>query len=344
MTLVSDPGSVGLVAPLVIRPILGGLRALRADVAAILARAELDPACFEDPQARLRWSDAVRLWDAAVDVTGDAELGLHLAERADLDEFDLLGQILRASPSPLAAFDRFQRYVRLAADGVGLALERLPDRFVVEHRGAGGVAIPRASAEYVLGLAVVLGRQLLGRELRPALVEFRHPEPRDTRVHARLFCAPVVFGAPRNALAIPGSLAGGALPGANASLLQVLERYATRLVDELPPEGDFVGRVRHLLETQLVGGDPTAAAAAARLHMSVRTLRRRLAERGTTHTRLLAEVRREVAERLLARPELDLGEITWRLGFSEPSAFHRAFRRWTGTTPGERRRELSRGA
>jgi len=123
------------------------------------------------------------------------------------------------------------------------------------------------------------------------------------------------------------------LPTSDPALLEILKRHADHLLAKLPPSDDFIARVRQLIAQELTGGDPSADHLATRLGMSSRTLRRRLEERGTGHKALLDEIRRELAMRHLGEERLEIGEVAFLLGYSEASAFHRAFKRWTGSTP-----------
>lgn len=123
-------------------------------------------------------------------------------------------------------------------------------------------------------------------------------------------------------------------PAADAALSQVIVRHAEGLLAALPdPSDSFANRLRRLISAQLASGGATLTAAAHALKLGERSLQRRLADDGLTFDAIVEEVRRELALRYLADPALAIGEIAYLLGYSEPSAFHRAFRRWTGRTP-----------
>ena len=140
-----------------------------------------------------------------------------------------------------------------------------------------------------------------------------------------------------NALVFPAWSHMSLSATADAELSAILARHAQHLLEQLPPVNDFVAHVRRLVAEELAGGDPSAEHIAARLHMSARTLRRRLQEHGARHKLLLDELRRELAIRYLSEERLEIAEVAFLLGFSEASAFHRAFKRWTGRTPSDYR-------
>jgi AraC-like DNA-binding protein len=122
---------------------------------------------------------------------------------------------------------------------------------------------------------------------------------------------------------------------ANPGMRAAYELHASRLLEQLRPSDTLTSRVRQLLVEQLRAGNVGMDTIATKVAMSTSTLRRRLAEEGTTHTTLLDELRSELAEKYLTDPALAIGEIAFLLGFSHVTAFYNAFRRWRGTTPAE---------
>ena len=193
---------------------------------------------------------------------------------------------------------------------------------------------PRPLIDHVLGGVVCLSRTTTSDAWAPEEVRFSYPRPATTAEHERLFRAPLVFGAEAAALVVRSEQLGVRQATANEALSKVLDRYLEGLLADLPRGEGLEADVRRALAPRLCEGEVAAASIARDLAMSTRTLHRRLRVCGTTYRGILDELRREIAVRQLARPERGIGEIAFALGFSEPSAFHRAFRRWTGTTPG----------
>lgn len=171
-----------------------------------------------------------------------------------------------------------------------------------------------------------------GDSIRAIVARFRHAPEGDALEKARLLGSPMEFGAPLTELLLPAEALSRPLPHANEALADFLERHVGELAARLPGAPRSVpDRVRALIGEHLrEGADP--AALAAPLHMSPRTLQRRLREEGTSLAALVDEARRSRATALL-RAGLAIGELAYLLGYSEPSAFHRTFRRWTGRTP-----------
>ena len=273
------------------------------------------------------------LIDHAVQVTGDEHLGLHLAQHAQPGSFDVHLYAMVSSATLGDAFQCLSRYQRLIHDSTEVRLDIEGDWARLRHRMPGGLAAPRHSAEFLLAAWVRGGRMATGTTWAPVEVRFAHPEPASSDEHRRFFGAPVRFLARENALVIPTALLELPCARADAALFTMLDRYAVDRLERAPRSAAIAERARAALVAALRHGEPSAAHVASRLKMSVRTLTRALAAEDTTYRRLLEQLRRDLAVRHLADARLSVTEIAFLLGFSELSAFHCAFRRWTGHSP-----------
>jgi AraC-like DNA-binding protein len=247
---------------------------------------------------------------------------------------------MASSPTLGAAYERLCRYQRLIHETSRVELEIGDDRAVLRHQLAGGAAAPRQTAEFLLTAWVRVGRVVAGEDWTPQEVHFAHPAPADSSEHARFFRADLHFAMGENALVLPTRLLETPCARADPALVAVLDRYAGERLEQAPRTNSVADRVRSLLGDELRGGEPTAARLAARLKMSVRSLNRVLAAEGTSYLEILDALRRALAERHLAGDQVSIGEVGFLLGFSELSSFHRAFKRWTGRTPGQFRHEF----
>jgi AraC-like DNA-binding protein len=231
----------------------------------------------------------------------------------------------------------------LEAEGPGLA------RIAHEYRGVPGGA-GRHAVDLALGGLVVVARQCTEARVVPVEVRFRHAPPADPARYERLFGTRPRYGQPADALVIEERVLDLPFARTDPGLAAVLGRHADALLAALPPlDASLTDRVRALVAEGLRGGDPQVKRIAAKLKMSERTLQRKLAAEGTTFDALVDRLREELARRYLTDERLAIAEVAFLLGYSEPSAFHRAFKRWTGTTPGELRahadtRTMGRGA
>jgi AraC-like DNA-binding protein len=320
----------------VIRPLLAGLVMHGVDPAPLLADVGLDASAVADPAARLPHGAVIRLWVAAEAATVPT-LGLRIAEALELTQFDVQMYAVFNAPDLRAGLAAMVRYHRLNHDAAQLSVTESPDGAVFRHTLPGGHRLPRAAAQFVAAIPVLGLRQATGVEVPIRAVRLQHDPPDDLAEYERVFAAPVIFGAEHNEIEFPAEALALPHRGADPALGAILARHGQALLDALPRVHSLVDRVRTLLTEELQGGNPSAEHLAACLKMSPRTLARRLAAEGTAHREVLDELRKDLAQRYFSDPDLSVGEVAFLLGFSEPSAFHRAFKRWTGTTPGRYR-------
>ena len=302
-----------------------------------------DPALAADPDARIPLALETALWEEAARRAGNPAFGLHAAQGLKPGVFDVLDYVFRTAPTLRASLERLARYNRLLHDIAAITLvDRGPITRVEHTLSQPGATQSRHAAEFTLAAIVVAGSQMTEAPLRPAKVAFRHaaPDDRALREHERLFGVKPAFDQPVNALELDRETLARALPRADPILSRVVIRHADAMLAARPaPAEGFSHRLRRLLALALAEeeGGIGLQEAAARLHMSERTLQRRLADEGLTFDALLEDLRRELAVRYLQDRKVAIAQIAYLLGYSEPSAFHRAFKRWTGKTPLEMR-------
>jgi AraC-like DNA-binding protein len=244
-----------------------------------------------------------------------------------------LGYALRTSETLGISVQRLCRYHRLLHDVAEVKLTIDGDRATLSHRLPVPGGPPRAVSEYIVAAWLITSRQAAGVNWIPIEVRFPHPAPDNTSEHRRLFGCTVKFGHGCSELLFSRDLLDMPFLSADPNLQAILEAQVVAMLQKLPKGEAVTDVVRRYLAGELCNGEPGLEQIAPRLHMSVRTLHRRLEDEGTSFRQVLAEVRRELAARHLSERRLAIGEIAFLLGFSEPSAFHRAFKRWTGYAP-----------
>jgi AraC-like DNA-binding protein len=289
---------------------------------------------LDDPDLRLPDAVAREAWRVATEITHDDTLGLHMARGLPPGAMDLLEYAFRASPTLGQGFSELERYGRLLSDRAAAHLRHEGDTLVVTLGSEGEEPMLRQRAEFSLALGVRLARQATDTSFAPVGVDFAHRPPESLVEHRQFYRARLQFDQPANRLLISRSDADRPLRGNDPALIGIVRRRLDRLLAERPAEGDSTSAaVRRLLLERLDLGDPTAAAVARDLGLSARTLNRRLRAEGTWFRGILDAVRGERATALLCDPAVGIGEIAFVLGYSEPTAFHRSFKRWTGQTP-----------
>ncbi|APR87810.1 Transcriptional regulator, AraC family protein [Minicystis rosea] len=295
---------------------------------------------IEKPDLRISAAVAAHAFEEAALRAGDPDFGLHAAERLPPGAVGLIDYHTRSSPTIGEAIRRMACYFSIIHDRTSISLEPAHGRARIV-RTTQGAALPRQLAEFLLAMIVLRGRALSGRPWPGCVIELSHPAPADKREHRRVFGVEPRFERPSDALSFDEAFLDQPLATADPELSSVLARHADAIVSKLPKAAPtLLDDVRRAIADILCHGDPSVDATAARLGTSRRTLQRKLRAHGTSHAELVDDVRRELALRQLEGSMMTINEIADLLGFSEPAAFHRAFKRWTSTTPAEHRRAL----
>lgn len=308
---------------------------------ALLARCGLQEQQLADPDGRVAFSAHEQLWQELDTQLSFSEPGLVIGANLAPGPFSVLGYLLQSSATLGEGLNAAQRYQRLVGEGGELHLHATADELRVLYRPV-HPELP-ATRTRVLALMVFWVQMMtpLVNHYRLLRVEFTHPQPDDLAPYQEAFDCPLQFGRHDYALVLPLTLRDAPLIQANPPLQTLLRQHAEALLARLPSEG-LVARVVTLLGAQLAHGEPDRAELARTLNLSERTLQRRLADEGSSYQQLLSDTRQQLAERYLDDGQLPAAEIALLLGYSEPSVFFRAFRNWTGLTPGEYR-QRSRG-
>jgi AraC-like DNA-binding protein len=319
---------------LLIRTIVEGIVARGVAAQRLLAPLGIAQGALGDPDGRVPHTVLVAAWEAAPALTGDPDFGLHLAESVAMGTFDVLDYVIRHSATLGGAYEAFLRYQRLVHTAAGFGLDVQGGVARMSHLTVVNLPIiPRQAAEFMMANLLVRWRRITGQDWSPTRVLFRHAAPADTSAHRKLFRAPVLFDQAVNGMDFDAALLRLPVLDADPALGAVLARHAAALVERLPPEDDFLGQVRHQIGVALRGSAPSVDEIARGLGLSRRSLQRRLGELGTRYQDLVDAARKDIALRQIRARTMALSEVAFLLGFSEVSAFHRAFRRWTGMTP-----------
>jgi AraC-like DNA-binding protein len=313
------------------------------DPDALLSSMGLDRSGVSDPHGFIASAAFARLLEAGARATTDDCFGLHLGEHYQPRNVGPLAYVVLNSPTFEAAIANIGRYLHVLNGAAQVSLTIDGPRAYIRHDlvGLGSEAF-RQQHEY--GLAVVLNtiRLMAGSQWAPAEVQFAHTAPRDVSEYARVFCAPVVFGCQANALVVEAEFLDRHVPAADDRLYQILRRYLDRAVQEMPREDGLLAKVRRVVGESLREGEPKLAPVAQAVSLTPHTLQRRLRDHGLDFNRLVNDTRRRLSLDYLRNPEHTFREVAYLLGYSEVSAFNRAFKRWTGATPSEYRRQLAR--
>lgn len=267
-----------------------------------------------------------------IEITGDPDLGLHAAQWTCLGGSGPLDYALHSAQSLRESIAVARRYARLYSDALDLNVTLSGDRAVLQIESK--LAWPRAVADFALAA-------FYRNHLRPHLdaaseleCSFSYPQPDSIAAYENAFGrAKLSFSQPIDGFSFDARRLDRSLASADPLLHAVHCEHLEGLYTSLPDPITTSLRVRQLIAAELRHGRPSSLSVARKLHMSRRTLVRRLEAEGTSFTDQLEELRRQLALRFVTMRTLPLGEITALLGFSHVQGFHRAFKRWTGQTP-----------
>jgi AraC-like DNA-binding protein len=285
---------------------------------------------LDDPDTRVADSAAVEAWRLAEQITGDDALGLHMAQSIPSGALDLLEYAFRSSPTLDIAFKQLARYGRAVGEHAPPVLETKDNTVSVSWRDLK----QRQRTEFAMSFLVRLSREATGASLAPVEVSFAHGPPENLFEHRAFFRAPLRFETLSNQLLFARSDLAYPLRGADPALSGVVCRRLEKMLTAARAQQESTAaQVRRVLLESLARGEPTAAATARELGVSERTMHRRLRAEGTSFRSTLDAVRGDLAADLLRERHIGIAEIAFVLGYSEPAAFYRSFRRWTGQTP-----------
>jgi AraC-like DNA-binding protein len=274
----------------------------------------------------------------------DPAVPLHIAEATSMEDLHVMGFAVLTARDGREGIQRAVRYGRLITNASRWEHLEREDRVVIRHhRDLERTLGVRAANESALADFVAGTRQIHGDGVAPLRVGVRHRAPRDIRAHQAFFRCPIEFEAPHDEFELPIALYDNPLQSVNPALSAFFVKHAEELLRQEGTEDTLRARVRQEIAAQLPNGELSLGRVAKRLAVSERSLRRYLTEESTGFSDLVAEVRYERARALLDSPRLSLAEIAYLLGFSNVSAFSRAFKGWSGKAPGQYRSQSGRG-
>lgn len=309
----------------------------------IFERAGVDGRNLQDAGARIPVPAMQRLWALAVEVTDDPCFGVSAGKHVHPTTFHALGYAWLASTTLREALDRFVRFTRLVSTALTLRTIAVGGEVELVFESVNQQPVSPAAADAGVVALVTLCRTSYGENFSPLRVRLqRPPAPCETQINAFLR-APVEYGAADTALVFAANDLDRVLPTGNVELARTADEVILRYMANFDRD-DVVTQVRMKLMDMLPSGQTGSERVADALHLSVRSLQRKLAENGTSLARLQEEIRRELANQYVHNSRLSIGEMTYLLGFSEPASFTRAFHRWYGASPSAVRRTLGAGS
>jgi AraC-like DNA-binding protein len=302
-------------------------------VPAVLRRAGLPQDLFDQTRVLVTTEQLFALWHAIAEVSNDPAIGLKLGTETRTERFHPSGIAALSTENFGAAIEHLGRYKRLSVPEE-IIHETLGDEWSIQYRWTLAVeAEPHVLVEHCFAWTLTVARHGSGTRLSPLRVEFVQPRAHVNALE-RYFGCPVVCGAARNAMVFRATDAAVPFVTRNAELLDMLApQFEHDLKQHATEDDSFLDLVRNAIQQRLTGHRPTTEDVARQLHISSRTLQRRLQESGSSFQRVLDEARRQMARYYLKNSVLELNEAAYLLGYEDASSFARAFRAWEGVPP-----------
>jgi len=302
-------------------------------VSAVLRRAGLPQNLFDQTRILVSTEELFALWRAIGEVSKDASIGVRLGTESSIARFHPMGLAALSTESFGAAINHMARYKRLSAPEEILH-EVVEDEWAIQFRWSLAVDIePTILVEHCFAWVLTIAREGTGTRIKPLRVELVQPR-NHTKALEKHFGCPVVCGASRNAIIFRAEDAAIPFVTRNAELLEMLApQFDQELKARTADEDHFIDLVRGAIQQRLTGHRPVVDDVAKDLHMSSRTLQRRLQDVGSNYQRVLDEARHEMARYYLSNSVLELAEAAYLLGYEDANSFARAFRAWEGMPP-----------
>lgn len=318
--------------------IRGALNAQQLPSEQLFADAGLDIALLQDPNARYPVENMSRLWELATEASGAPHFPLTVPQYVQPGTLHGLGLAILASDTVADALQRLVRFSHIVSTAAHVVTHQHGDNVVIEFVPT--CPVTRHAMEAFIATTVQITRMMLHDPSGTAeRIELCSPAPADSSAYDQFFMCPVDFKQDRWALIVSNELSARPLPLANAAIATANDSVITAYLAAL--KDNIVDKTRQAILKALASGLPSIELIAPKLNVSARSLQRQLSEANESFTRLRENVQQEMAQNWLRESDRSLVEITFRLGFSDQSNFSKAFKRWTGLTPGQYREQHS---
>jgi AraC-like DNA-binding protein len=330
------PSAAPRVSTFIVRALVEVVERSGVTRTALMAAARLDVARLDDILGGFAFSEFVALEETALELTRDEGLGLRLAEQSSEAAFDIVAHLTTHAPTLRDGIAMCIQFQRLLMEGTALTLREHDDSAIVRCEfPRSTVRGDRMLAEFVMGGFARMIRIFTGHTAQLRAVSFEHARPPHARAYVRVFGGAERFSRRFTGIEFDRALLDRRQLHHHPELYSVLHSDATTKLERMTRGQSFVDRVKHYLLSVPPRRLPDMDRVARELGLSTRSLRRRLADDGVSYKALVQSVLEIRATQLLSDPNRTIQETAAEMGFSDPSAFQRAFKRWKGMTPGQ---------
>ena len=300
---------------------------------------------LNDSEKLVPFEQAYRVWEHALKLTRDPWLGLHIGERTNATILGLVGHLVQSSRTPQQAFEKICEHNAVVTDMFFYKIKQTASQvsLVYEPAKAWRQVSPetaRHAVDQAMAGTLHVFEWLTGHRIVPESVTFTAPQPSSIREYERVFKVPVRFNASANALLFQKMQLNQPVISYNQSLFSMFDELVEERKKKTSRSRDFVKEVMDMIMMEFKGMVPSQEIIASRFFMTPRTFQRKMKDEGITYREVATRVKKEMAMRWLTLQNKKVEEIATLLGYSEPSAFQRAFKNWSNVTPGKIRRSV----
>jgi AraC-like DNA-binding protein len=310
---------------------------------ALLRGIGVDSKLLEDSDARLPLHTIAAIARAVVASSPTPAFGLRAGAARTARDGGLIGYAMLHSATLRDALRRFARFGRIMGDHNRIEIDEVGSAVTITFEGHPVLEAIHDLTELDVAWIVSGVREITSRDLTPREVRFPYPEPAHAAELRSFFRCTLQFVAPHVAIVLNRDDLDLPVAASDPTLAGYLDQLADNAVKALGEDDSTTGRLRQVLWSRLSDGAPTLATAAAAMAVSPRTLQRRLRDEGVSFAGALSKLRHDLAVHLLEDRTLAMYEVGFLLGYAEPTAFHRAFRRWRGISPRRFRETAGKG-
>jgi AraC-like DNA-binding protein len=332
----TEPGTVAICF---VESALRSVRERRLDADALLRQVGLSPALLQSPQARVSAKHYGALWRLVAQTLDDEFFGQD-SRRMKAGSFAMMCHAVLGCKTLAHALERSLRFYALILDDIGASLERRAGMATLTLRDRSVAPQREFAHEVLLMLLHGVSCWLVGRRIPIQRAQFAYAEPGHSAEYRLMYSTHLEFQAPHTAISFDAAFLDLAIVQNERTVKEFLRIAPENILVKYKNASSLGARIRRRLRQSLPGDLPEFEAVATEMSMTPATLRRRLHEDGTSFQSIKDQLRRDIAISHLSHSKRSTMDIGLELGFSERSAFHRAFKKWTGASPGEFRRRL----
>lgn len=304
----------------------------------LLTSVDIDPLQLDNTDNRIPFENQQKFWMLAYEAAGTDDFPILFAQQSQFATFNMAGHIATNVKTMGDSWDATEKYQELAGQGGKASIHRTDTTVIMSYLP---FAPNNPSSDVrscsILSAIINIGRWMIGPIYTPLKVEFSIAPPADISLYQKFFKCPLLFNQTVNRITFDREIENIRIPYANLEVLKMMREKADKIIVELNADDSFSRQVSLLITSTLMHEEPDKTVIAAQLNISPRTLQRKLAKEDTSYQQLLDQIRYQLAQNYLQDTQLTVTDIAYMLGFTEPSAFYRAFKKWHGMTPGQYR-------